>query len=452
MKFFAELSGKKPANTNGNAADVALAKSMTVVASKNEQLAKAMVWQAIAPVIADAAKSPTLWNGLNRFHEASLDAILEIFGGRLPDYSNYGQDQNNIIAQILQQDAMEKMIELQQQAKSSAQSVGFSNKQLEAKGLDFIKVNSVSLSVLEPFETAKQHIASLVLDTRSDSNLMVQVDTPRAIGKALLKIAIKPIGNHPPVWEKKIRLFNVYNGYQHQVTIDQAELKNLATGDEYHLSVRLLWPNRNGARLGTAISKFILLSGGLEYHKALGSTGEVIPLNDVDQYRDFWHKVFADSFRHDYRSITMDAKYFNALDVEDDANGRLESIYKQEPLRGHKFKGKLKSGMDYSLETLNELLPMISNHPKLTSNELEALRSIPFQNFFSRVGRQKVMLEGKPNESVALWVYPEVEIYNIELKSNAVVDPNTGMVERQNVKVVQFPIPTKIHFIGTKLS
>lgn len=434
---------------------VAEAKSLSIPHLSNSAdkgQAQAMMWQAIIPAIADAAKSPELWNGLNKFHEASLGAILELFGGTLPDHSNFGNDTTSIVQQILNQGAMEKMAELQLEAKAKAKSGAMTNKELLNTGLDFIRVNSVTLDLPQATHSSKLNFASLIFDKGRDIEIPIELSTPKPMQRALLKVIVKPIGDKPAVLQYKEKLYNINNGIISRVVFTKPELKRLIHGEEYQLSARLLWPNKKGVRLGTSITRFVVLSGTLTYKKVIGSTGEVIPLNDVNKYRDFWHKMYGETFTKRRRSLMLDTKYYHTLDVEDKHNNRLETVSKIEQLRTSKFSGKMKSGMEYSLEVLNALLPMISNYPALDYSELEALKASNFANYFSRVARQKLVFDGSPGNSIALWTYPEVELFKVELVTPQSVNAETGVVQEQASKIVHFPIPTKIHFIGTKLA
>lgn len=428
------------------------AKSLSYAHGTQNPYSGALWVQAVVPLIAEAVKSPEMWGGLNKFHQSSLDFIQEFFGGKLTDFSKFGQEDTGIIQQMLQQQAMEKMMALQQQAKAQSRSAAFSNQHLAASGLDFVRVDSVHLSLPGLERGLSTRLASITIQGTMPFRVPVSLQTPKPISRAQLKLCIKPIGHNRPLIERKTKLYHLHPGAIHEFVVSAEDLRQLLPGEEYHLTLRLIWPNRNGLRIGTSISRLVLVAGALSFERVLGSTGEVVPLNDVLKHRPFWHKIWAETFTRDRRSLSLDAKYYQTLDLEDERNGRLETVSKIEPVRGSRFGGKMKSGMEYSLETLNALLPQISNHPPLSEAELTALRNSDFAHRFTQVARTKVLFDEKPGTSFALWTYPEVEIHRIALQTTAATDANTGTVAEQQARIVHFPIPSRVHFIGTKLA
>ena len=185
--------------------------------------------------------------------------------------------------------------------------------------------------------------------------------------------------------------------------------------------------------------------------------GDLILLNDLNLHRSFWHKVWEGGFSESQRwEVDLDVKYFYALDLEDKAIAKLETrkkITKDNSKEGslpdrRKIRAKLKSGLEISLEALNELLPSLSME-KLSKEYLEALKTPQLEKYYNQVARINVVLKGRSGDTGTLWTYPEVCIHNMHIAKAKNINDLGQVIELEEVKF-PFPRPAMIHFIGTK--
>ena len=149
--------------------------------------------------------------------------------------------------------------------------------------------------------------------------------------------------------------------------------------------------------------------------KVVETGGEIVPLNDVEKFRPYWHKVWQESFTREKRRWEWDCKYYYTLHTEGGASERLETVTEEVPGAGRRIEGRLKSGLRVSVSELNALLPQISSYPALNAAQLEALSAPSPVAAFGRAARSKARFRGSEGDSVALWVYPEMRIQPVVL-------------------------------------
>ena len=136
----------------------------------------------------------------------------------------------------------------------------------------------------------------------------------------------------------------------------------------------MIWRGKNGEKLGASIDLPIIVSSGYFYDR-IGSSKEAVPLNDIDQYRAFWHKVWQSDFTEDVVRYEFECKYYFALEHGRTRNAQMETIELMSPARPRKMEGKMKSGLILSPNVLNQLLPAIGPFPMLTDQLLAAVET-----------------------------------------------------------------------------
>jgi hypothetical protein len=176
-------------------------------------------------------------------------------------------------------------------------------------------------------------------------------------------------------------------------------------------------------------------------------TSETIALNDVDRHRPYWHKVWQGDFTDDLRRMSFECKYYYTLEHDRTENARMETVTQvlENDMSGRK--SRLKSGLIVSPYGLNELMGKLGKHPQLSEAELAALVSSEFKSRFSHAARTEVKFSGKPRQTAALWVYPELKLQQVFLKQVDRMNEN-GHVRSLKEHPVYFPLPSIAHFIG----
>ncbi|HAA16752.1 MAG TPA: hypothetical protein DCE41_35595, partial [Cytophagales bacterium] len=114
------------------------------------------------------------------------------------------------------------------------------------------------------------------------------------------------------------------------------------------------------------------------------------------------------------------------------------------------YRGKLKSGMELSLQGLNALLPELTGEPALNEEELALMETASIEGYMNKLARHRMKFWGSVHEQVTLWVYPEVQPYTAHFKRVSATNAN-GLVTGFETTQKQLLVPVSAHFIGTKL-
>ncbi len=291
-----------------------------------------------------------------------------------------------------------------------------------------------------------------VYSHHQDLAFPLTVETPRPIKDSIVQLLVKHPETLEILIEQKFRVGDVTTGALSVVPkLSREQLKVLSPNQEYLVCAALLWQGRDKStkkqkRLGTSMTQLITLVGDYCFDRIEG-TAEVVPLNDVDRFRDYWHKVWERSFSESVGRISLDCKYYLSLEPERTNHARMETVTKFEDNSTTRLEGKLKTGLIMSPDRLNELIPQISSHSSLSAAELAALMTPEFQQQCSYAARSAVEFKGKQGDTVGLWTYPEMKVQRVLLKQAGQTNAN-GQVLALTEREVYFPVVAIVHFIG----
>lgn len=318
--------------------------------------------------------------------------------------------------------------------------------------INYQRVESVRLDFTD--------LATLMLDGRSrvlycqdqDIAFPLKVQTPRPIAKATLQLLVKDATTLDIVIEEKFEVENAASGPLSVVPkLSRDRLSALKPNEDYLVCAALIWSGKlKGGKaktqIGTSITQLITILGEYAFDRLEGEA-KVVPLNDVEKYRNYWHKIWQTDLSKHLRRVNLDCKYYYALEYDRTEMARMETLLKLDEKQGAQQTGKLKTGLILTLDRLNDLLTQISSHPRLTDAELMALKTVDFKNRFTHAARAEVKFKGKAGNTVALWIYPEIKLQRIMLKKAAKTNDNGHVLELAE-HPVYFPMLAKVHFIG----
>jgi hypothetical protein len=276
------------------------------------------------------------------------------------------------------------------------------------------------------------------------------VETPRSIRKAILQLLVKDAQTLEILAEKRERIELVDNGPSLVVpALSEAQVRTLQPDKDYLICLLLVWKNRSGARRGASIKQKISLVSEYVFDRVEESS-QLIPLNDVTRFREFWHRIWAGNFSDDVKRFVLDCKYYYALSGQRTSNARLETKLRLREPEERRVTGQLKTGMDLSPDELNRLIPRLApGEQPLSEEELRPLRAEDFANRFNQAARYQAKLRGRAGDSAALWVYPEFKLQQVVLQKVGQVNAN-GHVLSFEEHPVRFPLPALVHFIGAR--
>lgn len=322
---------------------------------------------------------------------------------------------------------------------------------LPDKALDFIPVSQVKLSFadMETIDLAGRR--RTVFTKQADVGIPLRLETPKPISKAIVRYSLKQATDGKVAVRKLLRLNGLDTGaVPEPLAFSRQELTAVNPNETYLLCVRLIWKNRQGRRLGTSLTQAVyFMDEGYDFDY-WEDAGTPIPLNDVGKYRGFWHKVWADTLDAGNQDIGIDGKYYYVLETGRRENARMETLTQFKPAHSTRINGKLKTGMILSPSSLAGLAAQLAEYPPLEEAEVRAMHAESFREQVSRVARFKTDVSGLAGDSVALWVYPEVQYKALYLKKVQATNQN-GRVTQLGAHRVFVPVPVSIHYIGTKL-
>lgn len=279
----------------------------------------------------------------------------------------------------------------------------------------------------------------------------IRVQTPRNIPQAMVELVVKDPRDLKILIYKKARTRNIGSGALPATPrLSAEEAAGLEAGRNYLIGVSLIWKKKSGPKMGTSIQQEISLVDTYAFDHIEEASSELIALNDVVRFRPYWHKVFQASFNNGLKHFDLRCKYLTILVPDRSDLVRTESKIKITQRDERKVTGLLKAGMEYSLEALNRLIPMISpGSPLLSKEQLQALRSDDFTERFNQACRYRAKLRGRRHDNAVLWVYPEVKLQTLILQKAQSVD-DKGLIRGFGAHRVRFPIPVLQHFIGAR--
>ena len=282
----------------------------------------------------------------------------------------------------------------------------------------------------------------------------------RPIPKVILKVCVQDSETMKVLLEKRFKLKDVrLDSILNDIVLSPEETSSLPIGKDLKVEVAFIWKSKSKRHnLGTFKSHYVTLVGDYLFDQFQDKIGAPVPLNDIVKHRAFWHKVWEGGFSQSKRwHIEFDVKYFYTLDLEDEVPAKLETRKKktednatkgeETPFR-RKVRARLKSGMELTLEALNQLLPDLSQ-TALGMDMLEALETDAIKPYFNQVARLQVEFKGHSGDTGTLWTYPEVTVHQLQLLKMGEVN-EYGQVKTSSPVSVFFPRPSSIHFIGTK--
>ncbi len=310
------------------------------------------------------------------------------------------------------------------------------------------RLNSVKLVFTDTATVNVEGNEKLVYLHGRDIGFPMKVETPRTIRQANVELVVKSPADNSIKLIKKFKARDFTNGEMPFVPgLVTEEAKALQPNEDYMITVSLYWKNSKGNVVGTVMSQIVRLAGRYLYGGVNG-TGDAIPLNDIEKFREAWHKIWKTAFSNEKRKFSVDARYYFILEKQATTQGRMETVERTDA-GGYPVKVQLKTGSILNVKYLNSLLPKISSHPMLSEEELHALDTTSFTEQFHSMARLTIDLLGRPGENAVVWVYPEVKLHEFLLRTPADVDTN-GRVISFSDKSIYFPVPSSVHFIGAK--
>lgn len=273
------------------------------------------------------------------------------------------------------------------------------------------------------------------------------LETPKALPPGALYVCLQDSETLEPIAHFRVKTPPLAEGKMSVVAQFSAEqIGTLEPGRDYLVKAELTWKNKSGQRIGTTKTQTIHIVSEYTFD-SVQEGSEIVPLNDVDRHRDFWHKIWQDSFSKEVARREYECKYYYVLQPELTENEQARTRISEDKNGIRKVTGRLSAGLLLSPNRLNELLPQISSEPSLGEAELKALLHPRFVERLSLAARYHAKFGGVPERPAALWVFPEIKVQRIILRQVEEMDESGHIVSMKD-KEVRFPLPVMAHFVG----
>lgn len=277
------------------------------------------------------------------------------------------------------------------------------------------------------------------------------VETPQSISNVEVLLQLKQADNLRVVHEDSETLESIASGPLEVIpSIDASVTQKLIPNKDYILVLSLIWRNSKGQLRGTSMQQTLSVMGQYRFDR-VEEAGELIPLNDREVFRDYWHQIWTYSFDDETRRVDLHTRYYLTLSPERNRNARVDTDVRREG-EGARQTLKLRSGYEYSVFALNHLLSRLAPDQKpLDETLLSAIASSDFVERFNQAAQHQGQIRGRPGENASLWVFPVMKLQTLLLVKAEQVDDN-GVIGSLGEEQVVFPMPVMMHFVGVKQS
>jgi len=311
---------------------------------------------------------------------------------------------------------------------------------------EYTRTERVQLRLPEVELTSVAGRPDVLFAAGQDWHFPVEVQTPRPIRKGHLHLAVKRSPSLDVLYECGYDVEVSMAGRLDTVPVVPAgTVSQLESGSEVLVVLTLTWPTKRG-RLGASVTQVVVVAGPVTLGPVTGD-GELIPLNDLDAHRPFWHRTWAATLDDTMRRADLNVTYTYRLDVEGaDIVRDATRVEASVPEGRRELTGSISTGLRCGLVALNQLLHSLTG-ASLQPPELEALRSPALARHLGGRATTRVQLHGTRGDSVAIWVWPEVKVHRIVLHRTDEVAP-TGQVKSFTDTDVRFPFPVLAHVVG----
>lgn len=319
--------------------------------------------------------------------------------------------------------------------------------------LDFINTQTVTFRNKERVLFSKKHRVAIPLKLSSKKGPIHKI-----LPKSVIQILIKDAETMDLVFRKNIKLVNVDISKDiHEAYLTIEETKGIPCNTELKFELSYIWKSNKKENIGVFKSHYVHFIDTYVFDRIGGQIGETVLLNDINEHRNYWHKIWEGGFSQSKRwEVAFDVKYYYILNLKEKDLARLETKKSitsdnvesgQEHPKRRKVDAQLKSGMEIGLTTINNLLALFKQ-PPLDESMLKVLKKSNIEKSFQQVSRIRLEMKGREGDTSTLWSYPEMSLYKLHMSQIGKVD-DYGQVIKLNQIEKRIPRANFIHFIGT---
>lgn len=282
--------------------------------------------------------------------------------------------------------------------------------------------------------------------------------------KAIVRVLFRNPAERSVLIEKQFKLKDVPANAPIALDFAASELDAVPTNRPIELVTEIRWKSPSSGRVYKALGSREVVFVGKYLLKSQGSmVGTELELTDMSRFRSFWNKLWESPVLDSASGSADDKKYLWELNAtvkysillapDHPANGLMQTKFLKaapdpESLT-QSASGRMKSGIELSVQELNKLLPQWPGHDMLPAEQLEALTTASFAARNAGEAITSVKLRGNAGERGLVWAIPVFNLLQCTLATVAKTD-ETGQVTALADRVIGFPIPVSARIIGLK--
>ena len=220
----------------------------------------------------------------------------------------------------------------------------------------------------------------------------------KILKRSIIQICIKNATSMETVFRKNINLINVnMNQVIKEAFLTPDETVQIPCNTELKLELSYIWKSNKKENIGIFKSHYVHFIETYIFDRIGERIGQPIPFNDINIHRSYWHKIWEGGFSQSNRwHVDFDLKYFYLLDPKEAGISKLETrkVITEDNVESggehpnrRKVKAKLKSGIEFGLKTLNNILSLL-NKELLDEEILKVIRKGSIDKEFHQVARQ----------------------------------------------------------------
>lgn len=276
--------------------------------------------------------------------------------------------------------------------------------------------------------------------------------------KSIIQIIIKDAESMDLVFRKNINLLNVdISNIINEAFLTPEEMQGIPFDTELKFELSYIWKSNKNENIGVFKSHYVHFMKSYIFDRIGERIGEPIPFNDINLHRSYWHKIWEGGFSKSNRwHVEFDLKYFYLLNLKENDISRLETKKQitgdnvesgEEHPKRRKVHAKLKSGTEFGVNALNNILTLANQQP-LDESMLKVLGESDIEKSFQQVSRIRLEMKGREGDTSTLWAYPEISLYKLHVSRVENIDDYGQVTSVIPIEKV-IPKPDFIHFIGT---
>ncbi|HLO60195.1 MAG TPA: hypothetical protein VK179_15705 [Bacteroidales bacterium] len=332
---------------------------------------------------------------------------------------------------------------------------------------------SLSTSTVVSFETGNlsdwSGLKRTVYSKNNPVTLRIKLNAPEPapkspLPKAIITFYFKEAEGAKPLMEKKFRQKNVAAGTMLSFSFSKEEIAVLPLNTNLMVFTEIRWLNKNGKEIKALGSTEIVFAGNYFLKEQGKPASEERELTDMKTYRAFWNKIWESPLLDSINQKNPDQKkymweldatlkYDFRLTANHDSNGlmptkMLKGADDKESLTD-KQEGRMKGGLEISMDELNKLCTLWDKQPVLPGEKLDPLKNAMFMKNNASECIYHAKLKGKASQRGMIWVGPVLKLFSCKLNKVKTIN-ESGVVTEVEEETIQFPLPVSARIIGIK--